>query len=508
MLLSFADIDDSYLLPLVRTCPDNKSTNSNNDNNDINQNNNETSDTNGISFKKNAAHSLPKFLNFLFAATIVVLAVLNIAQYTDKDSQDSNETPTATDDTISPTGFYKNAVYVTIDGKKSVNIEEILKYTSDVDGFEQSFTFDDRIFYREYYPIFLSADVPLSDYIGEEIAELNELTESVEKYTTYYKLMSTDSQQYIIRKFDEKYTLYKLGFVAFSDGHIFTEPDSTIKYHHILSTIYGLTRSTGIKDISILAADYDTGYADNNTKKVIYWDTDIENVFEILQFSSCNGNHMSKFRAENNLSNDYTLANSLQLIIRLKDNSTIDTIYYYPDENFFYDIDTELIFEPDANSNTTYLAEMLRFNNQKEEPVDPELWKLYLSCVETSPEYLAVTISSNPTDKVNGLYVGSEYTVEKLENDAWVSLPPGMTSVEYPFIAFDRKLDSSSLSSMLYFHLIEKYAPLEAGTYRLTITIYDSNSEDITNPACKDFYVQFIIKETDPNVTVNKNTYE
>lgn len=156
--------------------------------------------------------------------------------------------------------------------------------------------------------------------------------------------------------------------------------------------------------------------------------------------------------------------------------------------------------------NDTYLAEMLSFDLHKEDPMDPELWKIYLHCVESNPSFLSISIDNDPSQKLYGLYIGSEYTIDKLENDTWVTVPPNDFSISYPLIPFDRKLSSDSIRSLVYYQHYEKYGTLEAGTYRLTITIYDSNSKDLNNPNHRDFSVEFLVNDTE-NVIVYKNEY-
>ena len=170
-------------------------------------------------------------------------------------------------------------------------------------------------------------------------------------------------------------------------------------------------------------------------------------------------------------------------------------------------MDTNLIYEPLDSDYANYLVEMLSFNIRKEEPIDPELWKIYLNCVDADPHFLAVSLQGDPTQKLHGLYIGSEYTIEKLENDSWVSVPTGSYTVSHPFTPFARKIESTSMRDMLYFQHSEKYGSLAAGKYRIIITLYDSNSEDLTNPNHRDFSAEFIINEDNSNIKIETPTY-
>ena len=94
-----------------------------------------------------------------------------------------------------------------------------------------------------------------------------------------------------------------------------------------------------------------------------------------------------------------------------------------------------------------------------------------------------------------------------MENDSWVSVPTGSYTVSRPFTPFERKIESTSMRDMLYIQHREKYGSLAAGRYRIIITLYDSNSEDLTNPNHRDFSAEFIINEDNSNIKINTNTY-
>ena len=456
LLLSFTDIDDSCLLAV--TSDDSKTVGSNDEK----------------PKKSKRFFSWPVFLNILFSITIVVLAVLNIAQFTqNKPSDNTKETETATNDTIDTTVF---------------NPE--LAYTYITDRFSGTFV-----------PIKLADEIPLSDYIGEEIPEL------AEDYKAYYRLMGSDSLQYIIRKFNDVYTLYYLSGVFVHNAAGLDDPESAMKYHQILSNFYGINGSIEIQEIYVMTYTWDTGYADSNTKKVLDSENDLAGVYSILRTSVCTGKSIDDYILENKLSHDFIRNNSVQVYIQPKVGTIIDRLTYYPDGNFFYDMDTNLIYEPLDSDYANYLVEMLSFNIRKEEPIDPELWKIYLNCVDADPHFLAVSLQGDPTQKLHGLYIGSEYTIEKLENDSWVSVPTGSYTVSHPFTPFARKIESTSMRDMLYFQHSEKYGSLAAGKYRIIITLYDSNSEDLTNPNHRDFSAEFIINEDNSNIKIETPTY-
>ena len=484
LLLSFTDIDDSCLLAV--TSDDSKTVGSNDEK----------------PKKSKRLFSWPVFLNVLFSITIIVLAVLNIAQFTQsKASDNTKETETSTNDTIDTTVFNPELAYTYIDGKKNINVEELLKFESSAVGFEQPFTYITDRFSGTFVPIKLADEIPLSDYIGEEIPEL------AEDYKAYYRLMGSDSLQYIIREFNDVYTLYYLNGVFVHNAAGLDDPESAMKYHQILSNFYGINGSIEIQEIYVMTYTWDTGYADSYTKKVIDSENDLAEVYSALRTSVCKGKSIDDYILENKLSHDFIRNNSVQVYIQPKVGTIIDRLTYYPDGNFFYDMDTNLIYEPIESDYDNYLVEMLSFNIRKEEPIDPELWKIYLNCVDADPHSLAVSLQGDPTQKLHGLYIGSEYTIEKLENDSWVSVPTGSYTVSRPFTPFERKIESTSMRDMLYFQHREKYGSLAAGRYRIIITLYDSNSEDLTNPNHRDFSAEFIINEDNSNIKININTY-
>lgn len=482
LLLSFTDIDDSYLLTISEKVS--KKANNHED-----------------SSKRKLVSSWPIFLNILFAITILVLVVLNIAQFTKNNpSMESESEETTTEDIFDPNAFNTEFAYTYIDGKKTINIEELLKYQSIVDGFEQPFVYFYDRFSGSYMPIHLLDDIPISDYIGEEIPEL------ADEYKTYYRLLGNDGLQYIIRKFDDTYTLYYLDSISVYNATGMDEADSNVKYHQILSGFYGINDSIEIQEIYVMSDSSYSNYADVWTKKLIDSQNDLAEIYQLLRTSVCSGKIIDSFIAENSLSRDYLFANSVDVYIQPKNGTVIEGLLYYPDGNFFFDRHTNFIYEPVESENDTYLAEMLSFDLHKEDPIDPELWKIYLHCVDSDPYFLSISIDNDPSQELYGLYIGSEYTIEKLENDTWVTVPTGTFSVSYPFTPFDRKLNSGSIRSLIYYQHREKYGKLEAGTYRLTITIYDSNSEDLSNPNHRDFSVQFLVNDTE-NVIVNKNDF-
>ena len=482
LLLSFTDIDDSYLVAISK-----KETKKADNREDFS--------------KRKLVSSWPILLNFLFAITILVLVVLNIAQFTKNNPSDEPESEeTTTEDILDPNAFNPESAYTYIDGVKTINIEEILKHQSMVEGFEQPFVYYYDRFSGNYMPIHLVDDIPISDYIGEEIPEL------ADEFKTYYKLLGNNGLQYIIRKFDDTYTLYYLNSVSVYNGAGMGEPDSDVKYHDILSGFYGITDSTKIQEIYVMADSSYSDYADVWTKKLIDSQYDLAEVYKQLRTSVCSGKIIDSYIVENSLSRDYLFANSVDVYIQPKNGTVIEGLLYYPDGNFFFDRNSEFIYKPVEKENNTYLVEMLSFDLHKEDPMDPELWKIYLHCVESNPNFLSISIDNDPSQSLYGLYIGSEYTIDKLENDTWVTVPPVAFSISYPLIPFDRKLSSGSIRSLVYYQHYEKYGKLEAGTYRLTITIYDSNSKDLSNPNHRDFSVEFLVNDGE-NVFVYENEY-
>ena len=474
LLLSLTDIDDSYLLSLI-----NASSKKENGKNTIDN-------ENSISLKETRKLSLPKCLNYIFAAIIIALAILNIAQYTGKNPSDNTEETSDSRVTINKNDYIIDSVQININGEKGVDFEKLMEYATYSDGYEQPFTYNSGYFSGEYNPMSLPDEFPLRDCIGTEIPEL------ADEFKSFYRFKGSDNMQYIIRKFDEEYTLYYLSYVTLTSDDLLINPDFTITYGEVLSSFYGANESEDIKEISIQLSNTDTGYADSLTKKVIYYEHDVASVFTLIQNSSYNSGLLDDYCALYGLSKQFVFDNSVLIVLHLKDGSSSDRLLYYPMGNWFYDAVTEMIFVPDIDSKNSYLNEMLRFNDQKEEPSDPENWKFGISCVGIEPEFITILIQPQDTHVGNGLYLGSEYTVEKLENDIWVTPPSGDFTVTHPFVAYDQNIGSGVMTS---FPIQEKYATLEPGTYRLTLTVYDSHSKDLYNPNHKDFYVQFTIEE-------------
>ena len=476
LLLSMSDIDDSYLLKLTDKTSANK--------NSLNKNNEQDSS----SKKRRFTFSRTIGLNILFASTIVILAILNIAQFVGNKNSNSPKEQTSTEDNfITPSGFDKRDAYITINGVETINMEEILKYRAETQNVDLSFSYTTDIFSGRYHSLTLVDDIPLKDYIGEEITELKT------DYKSFYRLKGSDSNQYIIKSFDDKYTLYYLEIIYFTDTDTENNPDFSVPYQNIFKNFYGLTRSTEIKEISVTAANYDSEYADYNTKKVINEEFDINNLFDDIRTMVYNGKNVEDLCNENNISLDLIWSRSVQLTITLYDGTAITSLHYYPDKNVFIDTNNYLVYEAQSGRQE-YISEMLRFNNYFNVLSSPESWNIHFSCHQDTemPETLILSADCDPSSKITGLYIGSEYTIEKLENDKWVTPPTGISSVTYPFTAFDKKI-ATDISNRYYLHIANKYDTLEPGTYRLNLTVYDSNSLDPGNPQYRDYSVKFTI---------------
>ena len=477
LLLSISDIDDSYLLKII----DNKSASNNN------AKKNKEQDSSSI--KKLLTFSKAKYLNIIFAAIILVLAILNITQFiANKKTTNTSEPSSIEENFITPSGFDKRDAYITLNGVETINMEELLKYRAEEQKVEISFSYKPDYFTGRYHSLTLVDDIPLSDYIGEEIMVLKE------ENASFYKLMGTDSYQYIIKKYDEKYTLYYLESISLTDQESTTTSEFSISYYYLLNTFYGITNPTEIKEISVMAASSDIGYRDYNTKKVIDDSVDISNLYDNLCSIKYTGKDIGAFCTENNISLDLIWNKSVLLTITLNDGSIIDSLCYYPAGNIFIDTTDFIIYET-TSANREYISNMLRFNNYVNVPRDPESWKLAFSChLDTTDRIDNLILSANcdPNDKIHSLYIGSEYSIEKLENGKWVTPPAGSVTVTYPFSAFDQKINAN-YSNRYYYYIPNKYDTLGPGTYRLNITVYDSDSLDINNPNSRDYSVQFVI---------------
>ena len=86
--------------------------------------------------------------------------------------------------------------------------------------------------------------------------------------------------------------------------------------------------------------------------------------------------------------------------------------------------------------------------------------------------------------------------MEKYEDNKWVELPIVNGYSNRPHTLFYDELDVLSTVNDEHYFIENKYKrPSAPGKYRLTITICDSNSKDSSNPASRDYSVEFELDE-------------
>ena len=210
---------------------------------------------------------------------------------------------------------------------------------------------------------------------------------------------------------------------------------------------YGFTSVNHINNITVAAGDPDTGFADGYTRKIIDDEDNVQKIYKILSSSYC------------------------------IEETVNDLIYMVQSEN-----------------DIKYLAEIFKINRHTE-PSDPETWNLTLSCYEATESYVSLSIAPDANRNYYNLYMGADYTIEKLENDTWTNYPTKLSYQLYPdTYPFSTKISNSSTTMYTDFFTEEKYGRLQKGTYRITITVYDSNSTDLTNPSHRDFTTEFTIE--------------
>ena len=257
---------------------------------------------------------------------------------------------------------------------------------------------------------------------------------------------------------------------------------------------YGFTSVNHINNITVAAGDPDTGFADGYTRKIIDDEDNVQKIYKILSSSYCIEETVNDLIFSDNFSLSYLLENSMQVSIVGKDGSTSYSLYYYPSGHFFYEISNDLIYMVQSENDIKYLAEIFKINRHTE-PSDPETWNLTLSCHEATESYVSLSIAPDANRNYYNLYIGADYTIEKLENDTWTNCPTKLSyqlySDTYPF---STKISNSSTTMYTDFFTEEKYGRLQKGTYRITITVYDSNSTDLTNPSHRDFTTEFTIE--------------
>lgn len=468
LILSFADIDDNHLLSLIHK---------------------DTCDKKSISSDdlvcKKRKFTLKLCLNIIIGIVLAFLIGLNIYQYIssiDSASTDSSNKNNSEDINIDDFFIYDEE-------QKIVNINKLLEYATYATDEYPPFDYTINNYTANYDAYIVYDTIPLSEFVGEEIPEL------AKNYASYYKLIGIDSYQYIIHKNNDGYVLYSSSYLYPTEDATNNSRENPIPYKETLSSFHSIDDPSDITEIRIMAGDTNTGYADSFTSKVIDHEEDIKLIYNTITNTAFKGNTVYKLFDEGIIDYDYLMDNSVHIIIYGKNSIYMDRLLYCPERNLFFDITNYVIYETDSVLDDTLLnfQELIRFNVHKTEPIDPELWLYSIRCVTADPMYLNINIQCGPQANNKGKYVGSDYTLQKIENNKWVELPILDEYADIPRFLFHQKLDPSSSATNLDIHFVNKYGYLQPGMYRLTLTVYDIYSEDINNPVSKDYVMDFQI---------------
>jgi hypothetical protein len=219
------------------------------------------------------------------------------------------------------------------------------------------------------------------------------------------------------------------------------------------------------------------------------------------------------------------------LLIEKEDGTIIDTLYYRPEYNYFFDIISFTVFMPEesyigpdsshyipspeeiangeteitllindkevtytkSNEKGDYLDSMLGFPHHKIEPVDPATWNIEITPLRPVNNLISIDVDQIDSSYIiSGLYVSSDFILEKYEDGKWIELP-----VKNGYKATSSNLFYTSLScdgspTSVSYYITNKYSrPHDSGLYRITVTIYDGNSKDKKNLASRDYSLEF-----------------
>ena len=469
LLLSFTDIDDSHLLSLTPVTTSKK-----------------TSDTpENTSVKKKKIPS-SKLLNIILSSALVLAIIIIVIQYTNFSNflKDNDYFATMVNNS---SDIDIDDFYIEVNGKKVVDGNKLYEIGSLYNSTFMAVEYTINEYTGTYEPMVLPEDVPLHEFIGDEIPELSTKTQK------FYRLYGSKNNRYIISEYKNEYQFHALSLTRISDGITAIDTYSPITYGQLLSDFYGYSSYKDIEEFSVMLIYQDSGYADCHTSKLIGDSMDIQLLFETISNSTYTGESLGLYLAQHNLGYSYVYSNSVRLFIHGKDNSFMDRLIYYPNGNFFIDITYDLIYRPTSAYTDTYISELLRFFPQVEEPQDPELWDFSITTpmADTSDPRLTLTITSSSTTNTRGKYVGSDFTIEILENNKWVPLPLKYDEEKITNIPFFTRLDPNGIDTNVDIFITDKYKSLEPGNYRVTLTIYDSNTDDLNNPPHKKITGEF-----------------
>lgn len=458
-------------------------------NDDLNDNNQEDKSSDSNSKKKitskllnNPKKTLSLCLNVFFCLVLVFFALLAIVQFIENKNTTLS---TTTDNSKNNT----DDIYIEVDGLKIVDgdklMENIIYFEN---GGEYNFSYNFGDYYADY-TAFNSA-IPLSNLVGEEVTGLRDELDG----TSYYKLLGNDSLDYIITEKNGKYLFYSSSYPYINHAGLNTNSEIGVKYKQVIQDFYGLKRWDDLECIYVYSADEFNGHLDANTKKLVFDETDLSNVYKLLINSVYTGTSIEDYVDAHNISFDYLFDNCVKLGISGKKNVYIGNLYYYAEANVFIDDFNSVILEMpeyyDIKQN--YLPELFDINYHPVESSNPEDWEYILEWSNLDSTFLDYVITCGPNTDNHGKYVGSDFVLETYKNGEWTPVPVHKDAA--PVVPFYHKLNNDGSKTDVSFYIPNKYYALSAGKYRITITIYDSYSEDKENPAHREFSAEFNFK--------------
>ena len=437
---------------------------------------------------------------------IIALASINVILIT----KNNKENPSGKEASSNSSGYIKEAFFRYVGDKKMVNIDALINcqniYDRDNRDFSEIFIIINN-YIGFYYSLNIIDDINLKDFIGQEVINIDEINKFSDSYyvdgigeiiendvnetndMTVYKLLGMDSLEYIIVKTDDTYTFYCLQNIGLDNISL-----DRISCMQSLENFYGFTSSSKIDSFIISAGDPDTGYADGYAKKVIDDESNLDKLYNILSSSYYIEESIYDYMTSTNFTWTYILDHSVAIDIEGTDGSLFYSLFYYDIGNFFYDEYNDLIYLVNSEEDQEYLEELFKINMHTE-PSDPATWNLDIKLDSAGRDFVSLRITPERDRDYYNLYVGSDYTIEKLENDTWTECSPTLSyRLDPTNNPFDKKLSNSYVMSYADFFVDEKYGTLQKGTYRITITVYDSNSISISNPSHRDYTIEFTVE--------------
>lgn len=458
LLLSFTDIDNSHLLSIAN-------------NNVINK----LSSKLNYVVQKNPKKTLALCLNIFFGFAILFFILLSIVQYT-KNGSYIKLTPSAITNSNENDG-----IYIEVNGQKIVDGDKLLEEALYMEnGGKYNFTTNINDYYVHYTAY--NSTYPLDSLLGEQVDLITGDNE-----TSYYKLLGNDSLEYIISEKGGKYLFYQSTYPYINDDNLNASSEIIVRYEQVISDFYGIKKWDDLEEIYVFPLDEFNGYADSRTKKLIT--DDLNKLYKILTNSAYKGMSVEEYADTNHLTLDYLYDNCVEVGIKGMNNVYIDKLFYFAEGNVFIDDYNSIILEAATDYGEKYLKEMFNINFHPVESSDPETWEYTLAWSSLNSTYIEYSILCGPNTDNHGKYVGSDFTLEKYKDGQWTAIP--IHNEDIPAAPFKYKLNNDGSKTYITFFITDKYYALSSGKYRITITIYDSYSEDSENPAHRDFSAEF-----------------